>query len=325
MNWLKKLFAHDTSEQAKLPAISAGQLRTVVSIPEPTRSLLWGTNEDTAKIESPMSIRLNISITPTGVESTIDDGKNFFGEPSLIWTKLPVKQNNDLEEQPMYYPAYSRLSPEHRYQYLKWLTDITQPTNLSYVFLYFYGLERHLLAGDFDGAASEIARLLRFHDKSTFRSYAQDSLITAAIYRKRLDIFEDNQAFLDGVSNEALFIKAHLGWKLAPEDIIALASQVGFTNRRYIKMRPALFATALENAVAAFERERGPVLHAVPLDSLEFHESIEFANLSLPDRVRHVPIPQLLPDERFRTLLRTLLEQAHASVKETVQKRRRRA
>jgi len=325
MSWFKQLFTRDTPQQPKLPAASPGQLRTVVSIPEPTRSLLWGTNEDTSKIESPMSVRMNISITPAGVESRIDDGKNYYGEPSLIWTKLPVTPNSNLEEQPMYYPAYSRLSPEHRYQYLKWLTDITQPTNLSYVFLYFYGLERHLLIGNFDGAVKEILRLLRFHDKSSFRFYAQNSLITAAIYRKRLDIFQDNQTILNGLSNEALLVKAYLGWKLAPNEIIALASQVGFANRRYIKLHPDLFETALGNTVIAYEREHGPVLHAIPLNSLEFRESVEFANLSLPDHVRHVPIPQLLSDERFRSVLRSLLERAHANVKEMLQKRRREA
>ena len=62
----------------------------------------------------------------------------FYAEPSLIWSKLAVTPNTDLETEPMYYPSYTAFTPKIRYQYLNWLRDITQPTNLSFVFLYFY-------------------------------------------------------------------------------------------------------------------------------------------------------------------------------------------
>src|SRR5690606_23887746 len=107
-------------------------------IPKPTRSLVWITDEDPSLAESPMSINMVLTIDENGVNSEIKK-KGFYAEPSLVWTKLPVKPNNGLETQAMYWPRYFAFDPESRYQYLNWLRDITQQTNLSYVFLYFYG------------------------------------------------------------------------------------------------------------------------------------------------------------------------------------------
>ena len=57
---------------------------TGIFVPEPTKSLLWVTNEDTSKISSPMSIKITISLQSDGAKMETDDGHNFYGEPSLI-------------------------------------------------------------------------------------------------------------------------------------------------------------------------------------------------------------------------------------------------
>ena len=156
-------------------------------IPEPTKSLLWVTEEDTSKIENAGSIGITISLTSNGVDLS-QRQNGFYSEPSLIWSKLPIKPNNNRIQEAMYWPSYSAFSPEARYEYLRWLSDITQPTNLSYVFLYFYGLERHLLVGEYDAAVDEIVRLLKAHPKKSFIQYASQSLIIASLGKKRLDI-----------------------------------------------------------------------------------------------------------------------------------------
>ncbi|KKU88692.1 MAG: PBS lyase HEAT domain protein repeat-containing protein [Candidatus Gottesmanbacteria bacterium GW2011_GWA2_47_9] len=170
----------------KLTVHANSSLIPSFQIPEPTRSLLWITDEDTSKISSPMEFKIVIKVTSRGVEAeAIDERYNFFSEPSLIWTKFPIEQNNELETQAMYYPSYSGLSPKHRFQYLNWLRDITQETNLSYVFLYYYGLERHMLLGNYDLAVDEVIRLINHHKKSSFRTYAINALILASGYRKK--------------------------------------------------------------------------------------------------------------------------------------------
>ncbi len=155
---LGKLSKHLFSKGNKNPALNSGVSSGVVKhtggnssivesllIPEPTKSLLWTTDADTSMIESATSIRVVIN------QSRFQQQENgFYSEPSLIWTKLPIKPNQELIDEAMYWPSYSAFSPEARYQYLNWLRDITQPTNLSYVFLYFYGLERHLSTSPFN-------------------------------------------------------------------------------------------------------------------------------------------------------------------------------
>lgn len=172
------------------------QLIKSLQIPEPTRSLLFVTDENPEKIQSPLGMTIGIGIdSSTGKVTASEEEKGFYAEPSLIWTKLAVKPNNWLEKKAMYWPVYAQFSPEHRYQYLCWLKNIEQPANLSYVFLYFYGLERHMLVGNYDRAVDEIVRLLRAHDKSSFRAYATRSLIVASLVRNRLDIIEKSSLY----------------------------------------------------------------------------------------------------------------------------------
>jgi hypothetical protein len=262
-----------------------------------------------------MSIKLTISLSPNGAGIQTDDGHNFFGEPSLIWTKLPVEENDETEQKPMYYPSYSGLSPKHRYQYLLWLKDVTQATNLSYVFLYYYGLERHLLIGDFEKSAMEVLRLLQHHDRGTFRSYAQEALIVAALHRKRPDIFEKYSFIQQGVSNETLLMRKALGKRIEARELIELASRIGFKNRRYLKLRPSDFEHVLQLLLDSFEAKNGSLLDIVPSNDMEYIECSVFANVSLPASVRTVKVPQLITDPRFKSAAIKLLTEAHESVK----------
>ena len=71
-------------------------------------------------------------------------------EPALIDPSLPVNRANpDRAGAGMtYWPSYSSISPECRAAYLDWLaTGRRDPgAYIGYVFLYFYGLERRVLA-----------------------------------------------------------------------------------------------------------------------------------------------------------------------------------
>src|SRR5581483_5487022 len=132
---------------------------------------------------------------------------NLAAEPSLIWTKLPIKTNSDLEDKALYWPAYSALTPEQRYQYLNWLRDVEEQTNLSYVFLYFYGLERHLLLGKYQQALTETVRLLKHHNRSSFYPYAERSLLAAALYRKDKKFLAEYLPSFKEITNELLLTR----------------------------------------------------------------------------------------------------------------------
>lgn len=95
-------------------------------------------------------------------------------------------------------PDYSTCSPEARKAYLQWLSEGRKSpiAHISYVFLFFYGLEhRVLIDASIDPIAkrelpiieAEINRLLNIYGKNnTFNHYAQNLLV----YIARVDIEE---------------------------------------------------------------------------------------------------------------------------------------
>jgi DNA-directed RNA polymerase subunit RPC12/RpoP len=290
------------------------------SIPEPTRSLLWVTDDDPRLARSASSITISVSISAAGdgVNVDMDDGKNFYGEQSLIWSKLPIEPNDELEKKPMYYPSYVGLSPSHRYQYLSWLCDVEQRTNLSYVFLYYYGLECQMLTGNYDAAVDEILRLIRTQDDK-LKSYVVMPLISASVFHKRPDIFERAPFLLNDTSNASLVLKARYGGQLSAKDAMNMAGTAGFSNQRYLKMYPRQFERVLGSIITDFEVEHGSILSIVPLEEIEYTETSSFLNTSIPDEIRGMNMPHLMWDNRFREVIRKLLSVAHLKVKELKQ------
>lgn len=285
-------------------------------IPEPTRSLLWITNEDLSKISSPMSYRMSFSFDEDNVDVNFDDGRNFFGEPSLIWTRLPIHSNNELETKPMYYPSYSALSPMHRYQYLNWLRDITQRTNLSYVFLYYYGLERHLLGGNFDLAVDEIVKLINTQEPK-FKSYVMMPLLMAIGYKNRVDVLNRLPFLLEDDNDLSLWIRSMTSLDLRAKDIIKLNYHIGFTNKRYIKLYPQLFEQVLQSNIDTYTSIHGPLLSQIDKQKLPKRSMGVFLNLSIPDNIRYKEIPDMLTDEEFKRTLFSLLQMTHDQIKES--------
>lgn len=292
-------------------------VRPFLFIPEPTRSLLWVTDNDPSNAVSTFGIRISLGITDEGINLNKNE-YNLFSEPSLIWKRLPIEENDQLEKKPMYFPSYNALQPSQRYQYLMWLKDITQETNLSYVFLYFYGLERHLLLGDFDRAVDEIIRLIQHHDKGSFRWYATNSLIAASIFRHRPDIIENRSDDLFTVlDNLGLAMKAMQGKTLTAKEVMSLAQRVDF-RKKYIKSDSKLFESRLQERIKVYEKEFGSILGSIDLKNIPNEQQICFANTSIPSEMRHLPVPNLLGNQEFQVLIKTLLEEAYLDTKEVL-------
>jgi len=289
---------------------SNNSLAESLLIPEPTKSLLWITDADTSLVESATSIRVVVS--SSGVHQ---QENGFYAEPSLIWKKLPIEKSSELIQEAMYWPSYSAISPKARYEYLRWLQDITRPTNLSYVFLYFYGLERHLLVGDYDAAVDEIARLLKYHPKKSFVQYASRSLVVASLAKERLDVLDRVPSLLGEEIDETLAMRIIKGTTMTPDDIIDISSRVGFKNKRYIKMYPEIFKQELQKHIDEYERQFGKLLSTFKLSDFSRTESDAFANQSIPERIRHVQVPVILDDVRFSQGICNLLQTAHDGVK----------
>ncbi len=297
-----------------LPVPIKNDLLPQFQIPEPTRSLLWITDENPSKIASAFSIKVTFDLSSQNVN--VDDGHNYFGEPSLIWTKLPIEPNEELETQAMYYPSYSGLSPKNRFQYLNWLRDITKETNLSYVFLYYYGLERHMLVGNYDLAVEEILKLIEYHKKSSFKTYAINSLILASGYRKKTDIIKKAPFILDDPSPAALYIQYMAKDPLSAREIINLANRVEYSNKRYIKAFPDLFEKELQLIIDQYENANGSIWNVVNTNRLKKNSYAYIANFSIPDNIRTIKIASPIDDPNFKSLLREFLKTTHARIKE---------
>jgi len=67
-------------------------------------------------------------------------------EPSSIGLGDLVQEPSDLGlvERPSYYTSYEKLTPEQRWVYLDWLGNVDKEIDIGYVFIFYYGLERHL-------------------------------------------------------------------------------------------------------------------------------------------------------------------------------------
>lgn len=106
------------------------------------------------------------------------------GEPSAIITSATVaRAAGDPSQDFGYYPSYEHLPPEQRRCYLEWLAagrlDFDpSKRSIGYLFVFFYGLERRILAdGDRDPVLlEEIVRLLQHygpaHKSRSLKSYA---------------------------------------------------------------------------------------------------------------------------------------------------------
>ncbi len=132
---------------------------------------------------------------------TLPQGMIYFGsglrsasgriEPALVNPRLPVSANNVDESLRLmdYWPSYNDAGPDARRAYLQWLVGgrCNSQTNIGYVFLFFYGLERRvLLDAKHDEKAraeilpilAEVKRLLAVYGESSgsFRNYAANFL-----------------------------------------------------------------------------------------------------------------------------------------------------
>lgn len=126
----------------------------------------------------------------------------YSAEPALINPSYKVDHHVSADHKKVdlpYWSSYSEISAQSRAAYLTWLSsDRDDPDiNIGYIFLYYYGLERRVLA-DVDTSASargelsiikdEIKRLLKLYgSNSSFNNYAVSLLGYLSDYRGDVD------------------------------------------------------------------------------------------------------------------------------------------
>lgn len=240
-----------------------------------------------------------------------------FEEPSWIDPSMEVFVGTtilDAEADIGYYPSYKGLTPEQRYVYLKWLENIERPAPMGYVFLFYYGLERHLLFGNFEGAFKMVNHLRMHHLNGSFQSYSSDAMMLSSLVHGRPDLIAEI-----AMSESAKYFNALLaGMKnmyYSSGDLMRMCRGVGFTNMRYIKMAPELF---LERLTAALIEKFGQPRY--PVAAKDFMEAkgkvtLAIANYSLRPESRFSEAPDITTNTKFAGTVFELLTVAHNSVK----------
>lgn len=298
-------------------------LKNLFNIPDEIFNMLWIKNGEFANYKFKNSFEHNVNGIRISISSTMDE------EPSLIYTNLPI--SNSLKTDPMkkigYFPSYKHLLPEERYVYLKWLENPFNNLNvdIGYVFIFYYGLERHLFLGESEKAFELIYKLNKAYknSKSSFYYYSIDALLSYLLYSK--DTKRINKFLLENEipnTTVGILVKFTKGDGLYSKDIISLASEVGFKNKRYIKSEPKLFETILEEKIREyngnikisledFKNEIFPPINMPPM-----------ANISL--RQREFVIPNIIENYKIKNLFYNLLQETHDEVKSTLKEQRKR-
>lgn len=248
-------------------------------------------------------------------------------EPSLIFSKLPISFSKSISpiDKIGYYPSYSTLTPEQRYIYLKWLENPFKNTNIDigYVFLFYYGLERHLFLKNSEKALMLILKLLTIYKNSSFFSYAFECVCFFCICTNNYE----NLKKLIGLHPEntplQIYSKYICKMPLYSEDLISLSSKVEFKNKRYIKMYPDLFNQKIEKNLNEILGQ-----NYIELDKFYNNTSTAtiypVANYSLR-KGQDIKIPDLLSNKNLNDLIFRILVRAHEDVKSELKEKRSQA
>ncbi len=243
-------------------------------------------------------------------------------EPSAIDINLPL---SDLLFSPPplgYYPSYERLTPQERTAYLNWLTDITAPIDIGYVFIFYYGLERHLFFGNAEDALATIFILRQFHNNSSFLDYSGDAIILYALIHKKWEILLN--LIPEQLSDDMrLFTMALVNNSFSAQYIMESYRSFGFENNRYIKNEPELLLSTLEDLlIEQFSTPSFPVDHE-EFKSAQGTVSLMLANYSLLPEQRFFALPDISTSPRVHDKINELLVNTHESVKIKLREQRK--
>ena len=308
----KKNNSHNSSVSSNIANISSNEYAVINNqrVPNDIIDILWFINGKYKNYSPNLK-----KFTAHGYTFTIEMSGDI--EPSVIDVTLPVHKPKNLMfvEALTYFPTYNNLNPEQRWVYLNWLKNIDNSVDIGYVFLFYYGLERYLFTDNYEIAFVTIIKLREHHKNNSFLSYSFNALLAALLFHKRVDLF---QKLIDisediEVSILYLYIKYMLNINIEANEIIEISSDIGFTNKRYIKSNYDLFIETLKNLL-----EQKYNINAYPVNTIDINKcnrdrQIIVANISLSPR--EISIPNILTNTKLKQELYNLLQETHETVK----------
>jgi len=221
----------------------------------------------------------------------IDDNINQIPDPSTIYFHLPILEEINVAPLP-YWPHYIEITPGQRFIYLNWLRNVEQPIDPGYVFLYYYGLERQLLTGNFDKAFDEIIKLRNAHNNKSFQNYSENALVHAAIICGRTEklINLHEKTVTSGYTNAMFLLAYNAGFGLGIEQLILIFHKAFITSRNAVKENKPLFIECLtEELTKRFGIASFPIKD-YDISKVKTVTETRFANYSFPPEIQHVEI-----------------------------------
>lgn len=242
-------------------------------------------------------------------------------EPSEIDLDLPIRFDVHTVEPIGYYPSYKSLSAGQKGRYIKFINSPDLETNdIGYVFIFYYGLERHLYYGDFDKAYEYIIKLRKKYDNASFQNYSANAVILSCVNKKRWDLLAHFMATITAEQlkylniNELIFTRIALDQPLTVDDILIYPKAFGFTHITYSKKYPELFKKELSNII---DKTYPNGIRLEGLRYANFAQSYNYlnlyANISLSHNAR-IKFPDFSGIEPFVTRITEMMNQAYENV-----------
>ncbi|MCL4517643.1 MAG: TerB N-terminal domain-containing protein, partial [Thaumarchaeota archaeon] len=247
-------------------------------------------------------------------------------EPSAINTSLGIFRTGDgiKVERPPYYPSYSGLTEEQRGEYWKLLSDPYDATiDIGYVFILYYGLERHLLVGNFEKAFDVILKLRDVHTNGSFQYYSGNALVLSSLYHQRVDMalkfFKslDNEYELHFSDNLFLICAYSFDVPLKSKDIMRMARTFEFENKTYIHKYPQLFEQSMQEVICCKHGSAHinlkDIVTAAEFRKLRSEGVRIFGNVSLTDH--QIMVPVFADSFKLKKSMYEILEDTHEKAK----------
>lgn len=242
---------------------------------------------------------------------------DLLNEPSLIDISLEISSEYNPEDQFVdigYYPSYRNLTPRQRFIYLNWLKDISAPIAIGYVFIFYYGLERQLLFGDYETAYSVLKILRKSHDNASFQAYSNDAMLLSVLFHNDIE----KLCSIDSHGSEwslRILIDSMQRKPIGVDHLIGIHRKVGFTNDRYIKICPELFKEILQRNLESYIGSNNIYLQGDDFKECSQHCTLAIANYSLHPGQRFAAAPDILTNKKFSDFVYRLLVKTHEDVK----------
>jgi hypothetical protein len=258
------------------------------------------------------------------IKVNVNCDQNDKEEPSLIYLSLPITKPLNIkdEENPGYYPCYALLTPEQRWIYFDWLQDISKPIHKSYVYLYYYGLERRMLNDDNMDTIDELLFLSKFH--YFIRRDIHSVLLFTYFRSGNIEILKKlHLETVDyPVSNLILILYYSMKRSLTSKDIFELISQYGYVNRRYLKLHPQIYLQELDNYLCEKYDVNGfPFFKYYPLHKFSLEHRYTYLNYSFPDEIRSADIYNIAEFKEFKNDILNIHQTIHEKVKERLKRK----